>query len=48
MADDNFDPDDPDSYNDIDKMMEDATGDEPEAGKPFSIAEEVHDDEADR
>ncbi len=45
---DYIDPDDPDSNNDIDKMMEDATGDEPKAGEPYSIAEEVHEDEADR
>lgn len=42
---DNYDPDDPENYVDIDTMIERVTGEEPEAGKPFSIAEEVEEDE---
>jgi hypothetical protein len=42
---DNYDPDDPENYIDVDTMMERVIGNEPEAGEPFSIADEVEDDE---
>lgn len=45
---DDYDPDDPDNYQDVDQMVAAVTGDEPEAGEAYSIAEEVDSDEADR
>jgi len=46
ISNENYDPDDPENYMDIDEMVERVTGDEPEAGEPFSIADEVAEDEA--
>lgn len=45
QRDDNYDPDDPENYSDVDEMIQQVTGDEPEAGEPFSIADEVEEDE---
>jgi hypothetical protein len=45
ISDDNYDPDDPDSNNDIDQMIENVTGDEPTPGVEYSISDEVQKDE---
>lgn len=40
-----YDPDDPENYADVEEMVRQVTGDEPEEGEPFSIADEVEEDE---
>lgn len=45
VRDDNYDPDDPENYVDVDEMVQKVTGEQPESGQPFSIADEVEEDE---
>lgn len=48
LVDDNYDPDDPENYADVDVMVARVTGDEPEAGQAYSLAEEIEHDEESR
>lgn len=47
-VDDNYDPDDPENYSSVDDMVAAVTGNEPEPGEAYSLAEEMASDEADR